>query len=65
MGIAPKKSKFSWSEYFSDKKDGGHRHSTEEFLSKEAKEKLLHLDGGTSLLDFGCGAGELLIYYAP
>ncbi|MDR7665276.1 methyltransferase domain-containing protein [Methanosarcina sp. Z-7115] len=65
MGIAPKKSKFSWNEYFSDKKDGGHRHSTEEFLNKEAKEKLLHLDGGTSLLDFGCGAGELLIYYAP
>ncbi|HEY3363422.1 MAG TPA: methyltransferase domain-containing protein [Methanosarcina sp.] len=64
MGIAPKKSKFSWSDYFSDKKNGGHRHSTEDFLSKEAKEKLLHLDGGTSLLDFGCGAGELLVYYA-
>jgi cyclopropane-fatty-acyl-phospholipid synthase len=65
MGIAPNKSNYSWSEYFSNKKDGGHRYSTEEFLSKEAKEKLLHLDGGTSLLDFGCGAGELLIYYAP
>ncbi len=65
MGIAPKKSRFSWSEYFSDKKNGGHRYSTEEFLFKEAKEKLLHLDGGISILDFGCGAGELLIYYAP
>jgi cyclopropane-fatty-acyl-phospholipid synthase len=65
MGIAPNKSNYSWSEYFSTKKDGGHRYSTEEFLSKEAKEKLLHLDGASSILDFGCGAGELLIYFAP
>lgn len=46
-------------------KSGGHRYSTEEFLIKEAKEKLLHLNGGSSILDFGCGAGELLIYFAP
>jgi len=59
------KSKFSWAEYFSDKKKGGHRYFTEEFLCKEAKEKLFHLSGGKSLLDFGCGAGELLIYYVP
>ncbi|HET8686402.1 MAG TPA: methyltransferase domain-containing protein [Methanosarcina sp.] len=59
------KSEFSWAEYFSDKKKGGHRYSTEEFLYKEAKEKLFHLSGGRSLLDFGCGAGELLIYYVP
>jgi cyclopropane fatty-acyl-phospholipid synthase-like methyltransferase len=65
LSIAPHKSKYSWAEYFSNKKDGGHRYSTEEFLSKEAKEKLLHLDGGNSILDFGCGAGELLIYFAP
>lgn len=65
MGIAPSKSKYSWNEYFSNMKSGGHRYSTEEFLSKEAKEKLLHLDGGSSILDFGCGAGELLIYFAP
>lgn len=65
MEIAFNKSKFSWAEYFSDKKKGGHRYSTEEFLYKEAKEKLFHLSGGKSLLDFGCGAGELLIYYVP
>ena len=65
MGIAPNKSKYSWNEYFSNMRNGGHRYSTEEFLSKEAKEKLLHLDGGSSVLDFGCGAGELLIYFAP
>ena len=29
------------------------------------KEKLFHLDGGETLLDFGCGAGELLVHYAP
>ncbi len=60
-----KRPEFSWEEYFSDKKRGGHRYSTEEFLVKEAKEKLFHLDGGKTLLDFGCGAGELLIYYIP
>lgn len=59
------KSEFSWKEYFSDKKTGGHRFSNEEFLAKEAKEKLFHLNGGKTLLDFGCGAGELLIYYVP
>ncbi|AKB35711.1 hypothetical protein MSSAC_1121 [Methanosarcina siciliae C2J] len=60
-----KRSKFFWEDYFSDKKKGGHRFSIEEFLAKEAKEKLFHLNGGKTLLDFGCGAGELLIYYAP
>lgn len=65
MGAVLKRSDFSWKEYFSDKKKGGHRFSTEEFLSKEAREKLFHLNGGKTLLDFGCGAGELLIYYVP
>lgn len=59
------KSEFSWAEYSLDKKKGGHMHSTEEFIYKEAKEKLFHLNGGKSLLDFGCGAGELLIHYVP
>ena len=59
------KSKNVWAEFFSDKRCGGHRSSSEEFISKEAKEKLFHLDGGKTLLDFGCGAGELLVYYAP
>jgi cyclopropane-fatty-acyl-phospholipid synthase len=54
-----------WMEFFAGRKDGGHRSSAEEFLSMEAKEKLFHLDGGKTLLDFGCGAGELLTYYAP
>lgn len=62
---AYKKPKFSWAEYFSNKKTGGHKYSSEEFLLKEANEKLFHLGGGKTLLDFGCGAGELLKYYMP
>lgn len=53
-----------WEEFFANRRNGGHRSSAEEFLSKEAREKLYHLDGGKTLLDFGCGAGELLVYYA-
>ncbi|HWQ48650.1 MAG TPA: methyltransferase domain-containing protein [Methanosarcina sp.] len=59
------KKKDFWIEFFASRRDGGHRSSAEEFLSMEAKEKLFHLDGGRTLLDFGCGAGELLVYYAP
>ncbi|MDQ1276771.1 MAG: cyclopropane-fatty-acyl-phospholipid synthase [Euryarchaeota archaeon] len=59
------KQKNVWEEFFADKKRGGHRSSAEEFLAMEAREKLFHLDGGKTLFDFGCGAGELLVYYAP
>ncbi|MHC1755906.1 MAG: class I SAM-dependent methyltransferase [Methanosarcina sp.] len=59
------KPKNVWEEFFADKRKGGHRSSAEEFLAMEAREKLFHLDGGRTLLDFGCGAGELLVYYAP
>ncbi|AAM07302.1 TPA: class I SAM-dependent methyltransferase [Methanosarcina acetivorans] len=58
------KPKSVWEEFFTGKRSGGHRSSAEEFISKEAREKLFHLDGGKTLLDFGCGAGELLVYYA-
>jgi cyclopropane fatty-acyl-phospholipid synthase-like methyltransferase len=58
------KPKSVWEEFFADRRSGGHRSSAEEFISREAREKLFHLDGGKTLLDFGCGAGELLVYYA-
>lgn len=58
------KSKNTWEDFFKDKTHGGHRYSSEEFLFMEAKEKLFHLDGGKTLLDFGCGSAELLAYYA-
>jgi cyclopropane fatty-acyl-phospholipid synthase-like methyltransferase len=41
-----------------------HRSEDEEFLAKEAAEKLFHLRAGTNLLDFGCGTAELTVYYA-
>lgn len=56
--------KYSWEDYFSDKKLSNCKFSNEEYFKKEAKEKLFHLNGGCSLLDFGCGTGELLIHYA-
>lgn len=59
------KPKNVWEGFFKDKKHGGHRYSSEEFLAMEAREKLFHLDGGKTLLDFGCGSAELLTYYAP
>jgi len=59
------KPKNVWAEFFADKRSGGHRSSAEEFILMEAKEKLFHLNGGKTLLDFGCGAAELLTYYAP
>jgi Cyclopropane fatty acid synthase and related methyltransferases len=59
------KPKNIWEDFFKDKTRGGHRYSSEEFLAMEAREKLFHLDGGKTLLDFGCGSAELLTYYAP
>ena len=58
------KPKNIWEDFFKDKIHGGHRYSSEEFLSMEAREKLFHLDGGKTLLDFGCGSAELLAYYS-
>jgi cyclopropane fatty-acyl-phospholipid synthase-like methyltransferase len=53
-----------WQTYWSDKTHGEHRSQAEYFLKKEAAEKLFHLGGGKSLLDFGCGSADLLAYYA-
>jgi len=56
---------YSWSQYWADKTDGGHRYKNEAFYKMEAQEKLFHLCGGESLLDFGCGSADLLIYIIP
>lgn len=53
-----------WETYWASQTDGKHRSSSESFLKKEAEEKLLHMPKGESLLDFGCGSGELLVYYS-
>lgn len=59
------KQKDFWADFFANMRDCGHISSAEEFIFKEAKEKLFHLDRGKTLLDFGCGAGKLLVHYAP
>ncbi len=55
----------NWRSYWSRRTDGGHRSSDDSFLRKEAAEKLYFIEGGDTLLDFGCGACELMQYYAP
>jgi cyclopropane fatty-acyl-phospholipid synthase-like methyltransferase len=58
-----------WSSYWSTRINGGHRSQEESFLQKETREKQFHLggpgEGGGSILDFGCGSADLLVYYAP
>ncbi|MDP9100538.1 MAG: methyltransferase domain-containing protein [Actinomycetota bacterium] len=54
-----------WHRYWSGRSHGGHRYGGAEFLRRDAQEKLMLLEGGGSLLDFGCGAGEVLQYLAP
>jgi len=51
-------------DFYADKANGVHRYNTEEFFRREAEEKLFHMGSGTSLLDFGCGTGDLLVYYS-
>jgi cyclopropane fatty-acyl-phospholipid synthase-like methyltransferase len=57
-----------WRAYWSERSSAEHRDSSEEFFAKHAEEKLLHLAPGMrrgALLDVGCGAADLLVYYAP
>lgn len=53
-----------WMQYWSNQSDPHHRFQTEEFYEKKAKEQLFHLNGGESLLDFGCGSASILAYIA-
>lgn len=53
-----------WKNFWAGKTDGDHRLMQEDFLKKEAAEKLFHLAGGNTLLDFGCGSADLLAYYS-
>jgi cyclopropane fatty-acyl-phospholipid synthase-like methyltransferase len=41
------------------------RSAAPDFVAKKARENLFHLQGGTQLLDFGCGDGDLLEHYPP
>jgi cyclopropane-fatty-acyl-phospholipid synthase len=53
-----------WRQFWASQANGQHSCQDEAFLQKEAKEKLFLLDGGESLLDFGCGSADLLLYFA-
>jgi len=52
-----------WKELWSGRTDTDARLPS--IIEKEVRERLLLLDGGESLLDFGCGTGEILIHIAP
>lgn len=54
-----------WQVYWEGKITSLQRFGTEEFHNKLAKERLFHLEGGNRLLEFACGAGEVLQYIAP
>lgn len=51
-------------DFWSKEKHGKHLYRDEDFFLREAKEQLYHLEGGDSLIDFGCGAAESLVYCA-
>jgi cyclopropane-fatty-acyl-phospholipid synthase len=53
-----------WSQYWSKKERPGHRQDTEAFYERLAREQSFHLYGGHSLLDFGCGSADVLLYHA-
>lgn len=55
----------TWRTHWAGKRTGAHRSDEVSFLAQEAAEKLFHIrptEG--ALLDFGCGAGQLLAFYA-
>lgn len=54
-----------WKIFWQDKQSSLQRHCTDDFHNKLAKERLFHLGGGGTLLDFACGAGEVLKFMAP
>lgn len=65
MGSPDQGSQDYWRGYWRTPTDGGHRSQDEAFLAREAREKLFHLETPRQrLLDFGCGSGDLLAYYA-
>jgi cyclopropane-fatty-acyl-phospholipid synthase len=53
----------NWRAMWERMQSGGRREDSEEFLAREAQEKLLLMPTGGRLLDFGCGSADLLVYY--
>jgi len=55
----------TWQRYWAGKTHGQHAFKDEIFLARKANAQLALLGPGKSLLDFGCGAAELLVHMAP
>lgn len=54
-----------WKKFWSGQENGLHRANQETYFEKKAKELMLHLgDSRGSLLEFGCGSADLLVYYS-
>jgi len=56
---------WSWEKYWANEVEGHHRYQDDEFIRNESNECKLHLAGGHTLLDFGCGSGQILLYLSP
>lgn len=54
-----------WRNYWNKQKHGQHRSQDKDFLARKAQDQLSLLTPGDTLLDFGCGVAELLVYMAP
>jgi len=61
-----------WERYWEGKTDGEHRYRTEDWFEKYARELLFHITSRREkqgrqgvLIDIGCGAAELTVYYEP
>jgi cyclopropane fatty-acyl-phospholipid synthase-like methyltransferase len=50
--------------YWTGRSDGGHRHSTEEWLANYARELLSIIPSNGILLDVGCGSCQMTTYLA-
>jgi len=58
-----------WRNKFEGRTEGGHRYRSEQWFKKSVQEHLFHIGEQANrqnvLVDIGCGAAELTVYYAP
>ncbi len=58
-----------WSKYWEGRMHGEHHYQTEHWFQKCAQEHMFHIGKQAGkqrvLVDIGCGAAELTVYYAP
>jgi cyclopropane fatty-acyl-phospholipid synthase-like methyltransferase len=58
-----------WQKYWEERTSAGHRFNTEDWFNKCTQEHLFHMGKHENkqnvLVDVGCGAADLTVYYAP